>query len=204
MPKATLYDLGGHTGSSKHALGTPLIRIGREASVNDIIIPQDTVSTEHAVIEFRYGAFYLRDLRSSNGTFINDRKFSDPEVSREVQLKHGDRIRFDAYTFRFELEALAGAKKTRLSGARKGGTVVRAAPGGGAQGAVAPHHLDVRRPLAADQEPPGTFVKGMCPNHPAWAATELCPRCGRAYCQQCMQQHAGQSLCAACANELRA
>lgn len=201
MPQATLYDLGGHTAASKYSLKNPLTRIGREPSANDIVIPQDTVSTEHAVIEFRDGAFYLRDLRSSNGTFVNDRKFSDPEAEREVLLKHDDRIRFDEYGFRFVLEDLAGAKKTRIGGARKRGTVVRAKQAAAEPGAPAAANLEATGEGGEDDESPGTILKSMCPNHPAWAATELCPACGGAYCKHCMQEKAGQRVCITCAQQ---
>lgn len=48
------------------------IRIGR-SSQNDIMIPSPAVSRMHSEIKFEGGAFYIHDLESSNGTFVNDK-----------------------------------------------------------------------------------------------------------------------------------
>lgn len=61
--------------------------IGR-ASTNDIFIPEQHVSRNHAVIDFRDGIFVLRDLSSANGTFVNDQQVKD-----EYPLSSGDEIR---------------------------------------------------------------------------------------------------------------
>ncbi|HEX9897614.1 MAG TPA: FHA domain-containing protein, partial [Candidatus Methylomirabilis sp.] len=47
------------------------IRVGRDPKANDIVIPRDTVSATHGVILLREGRYYIRDLRSGNGTWIN-------------------------------------------------------------------------------------------------------------------------------------
>jgi pSer/pThr/pTyr-binding forkhead associated (FHA) protein len=136
------------------------------------VIPHDTVSSQHAEIVFREGAFYLRDLRSRNGTFVNGKQISRPEEAREVILRARDRIRFDAYEYEFKLEALAGAAQTRLA----------------SPAAVQPPE-DLRTKKKAD----------MCPRHPAWKATELCGECRTAYCKQCMREREeGKPICVAC------
>jgi pSer/pThr/pTyr-binding forkhead associated (FHA) protein len=61
--------------------------IGRSAD-NQIHIPERHVSRQHAVISFRDGVFMLTDLGSANGTFVNDKRLSDP-----FPLAHGDVIR---------------------------------------------------------------------------------------------------------------
>ncbi len=61
--------------------------IGRSPE-NDICIPERHVSRQHAVISFRDGIFVISDLSSVNGTFVNDRRLSDP-----FPLAHGDVIR---------------------------------------------------------------------------------------------------------------
>jgi hypothetical protein len=113
---AHLRDMGGNAGTEILPLDKLVTQIGRDEGSNDIVIAQDTVSTKHAVIEFRDGAFHLRDLRSSNGSFLNGKQFSEPNDLREVVLKHGDKLRFDAFEFEFVEDALEGVQQTRLVG----------------------------------------------------------------------------------------
>lgn len=61
--------------------------IGR-ASTNDISIPEQHVSRQHAAIDFRDGIFMVRDLNSANGTFVNDHP-----VTEAYPLSSGDEIR---------------------------------------------------------------------------------------------------------------
>lgn len=61
--------------------------IGRLAT-NDICIPEQHVSRQHAVINYRDGIFMLTDLSSANGTFVNDQQLTEP-----FPLAHGDVIR---------------------------------------------------------------------------------------------------------------
>jgi ABC transport system ATP-binding/permease protein len=61
--------------------------IGRSEE-NAIQIPEKHVSRKHAEIKFRDGIFMISDLRSANGTYVNDRKLTDA-----FPLAHGDVIR---------------------------------------------------------------------------------------------------------------
>ncbi|RMF81131.1 MAG: FHA domain-containing protein [Chloroflexi bacterium] len=61
--------------------------IGRLKS-NDICIPEEHVSRQHSVINYRDGIFVISDLGSSNGTFVNDEPITD-----EFPLASGDQIR---------------------------------------------------------------------------------------------------------------
>lgn len=46
--------------------------IGREASTNvNLVLKIPTVSSTHAMIDFIDGEFFLTDLSSTNGTFVN-------------------------------------------------------------------------------------------------------------------------------------
>lgn len=51
--------------------------IGRSPD-NDICIPEQHVSRQHAVISYRDGLFMVTDLNSANGTFVNDEKVTEP------------------------------------------------------------------------------------------------------------------------------
>lgn len=61
--------------------------IGRLES-NDICIPEQHVSRQHAVINYRDGIFMITDLGSANGTFVNDKQLEGP-----FPLASGDEIR---------------------------------------------------------------------------------------------------------------
>lgn len=67
----------------------------------DIVIPGTHVSRQHAELYFQSGKLHVKDLGSSNGTFVNRKKVDDAVVS------HGDEIRFD--TLVFQVEAPGGA-----------------------------------------------------------------------------------------------
>src|SRR5579872_2164954 len=64
-------------------------KIGRTEQ-NAVVLPDDMVSRNHAVIQkFQGGEFYLIDMGSRNGSFINGRRLTAP-----VALRDGDRLSF--------------------------------------------------------------------------------------------------------------
>jgi len=62
--------------------------VGRDPNRADIVLDDETVSGEHARIQFEQGHFYIYDLASTNGTYINNRR-----VQRQL-LMDGDVVRF--------------------------------------------------------------------------------------------------------------
>jgi adenylate cyclase len=60
--------------------------LGRHPN-NSIQLLDRIVSKEHCVVEFRGNRWYLRDLGSLNGTYVNDQR-----VAGESLLHHGDQI----------------------------------------------------------------------------------------------------------------
>ena len=69
------------------------IQIGRDPS-NDVVLDAPTISRYHALVE-RVGQRYrVRDLGSTNGTFVNDLR-----IAAETWLQSGDAIRIGAYRF---------------------------------------------------------------------------------------------------------
>lgn len=65
--------------------------IGKREGIVDGRIDHPTVSRIHAKIEKREQSYYLTDLNSTNGTFLNDRLL---EVNETVPLNIGDAVRF--------------------------------------------------------------------------------------------------------------
>jgi pSer/pThr/pTyr-binding forkhead associated (FHA) protein len=63
------------------------VTIGRAASC-DLVVVDNYVSNVHARIFARDGGWYLEDLGSTNGTFVNERKVSAP-----VSVGPGDTVR---------------------------------------------------------------------------------------------------------------
>jgi ABC-type multidrug transport system ATPase subunit/pSer/pThr/pTyr-binding forkhead associated (FHA) protein len=70
-----------------------LIQIGREAD-NDVVLTSPTVSRYHAQVERVGQRFRVTDLRSSNGTFVNDER-----IENETWVKPMDTIRIGQYRF---------------------------------------------------------------------------------------------------------
>jgi pSer/pThr/pTyr-binding forkhead associated (FHA) protein len=75
---------------------TPVVNIGR-ADYNDIVLPDESVSTAHAKLQRREGVWVLVDLDSTNGTFVD----GDP-VKGEAALAPGATIRFGDVSTVFE------------------------------------------------------------------------------------------------------
>jgi two-component system NtrC family sensor kinase len=84
-----LVVIQGTNKGSRYALEQPegvAMTIGREAG-NAIQLDDHEVSRRHAEVRLVDGTFLLGDLKSSNGTFVNDERIERIELSR------GDRIR---------------------------------------------------------------------------------------------------------------
>lgn len=78
--------------------GEPL-SIGRSREA-DIPLLDDKISRVHCGIRLSEGEFYLKDLKSRNGTFVNGKRVEDT-----VKLKPGDRIQVGSTTFVLDPES---------------------------------------------------------------------------------------------------
>jgi hypothetical protein len=65
---------------------------------NDIVIPDGTVSRNHARLLFSQGRWFAEDMGSSNGTWVNGTRVSQP-----TPLSNGDELRLGDDVFTFEL-----------------------------------------------------------------------------------------------------
>jgi hypothetical protein len=79
-----------------YELEQPVIRIGR-GETSDVLIDNVSVSRRHAEIREENGAWLLRDLGSSNGTFLNGQR-----VQAEQPLRPGDEISLGKFSILFE------------------------------------------------------------------------------------------------------
>jgi FHA domain/Domain of unknown function (DUF1707) len=64
--------------------------IGRSRS-SGCVLADPTVSRAHAVVSYRDGTWSLRDLGSTNGTYVNGRRITD-----ETEVGPGDEVAFGA------------------------------------------------------------------------------------------------------------
>lgn len=93
---ATLVILGGTKKGEIVAIDADNTRLGR-GDQNDIVIPEPRVSGTHAEIFRSDGNFFIRDLDSTNGTFVN----ANPVT--ETQLQEGDRIELGDIALLFQI-----------------------------------------------------------------------------------------------------
>ena len=75
------------------------ITIGRDASCS-MVIADDTVSTHHARMRYHHKQWWLEDLQSTNGTFINDERVYTPTV-----VVTGDEITFGQVNITLEVKS---------------------------------------------------------------------------------------------------
>ena len=75
-------------------LGTAPFEIGRSAG-NDLFLDQESISRHHARIAFDGKQYWVSDLNSTNGTFVND------EPVHEKRLGDGDQIRVGRSILKF-------------------------------------------------------------------------------------------------------
>lgn len=75
-------------------LGTAPFEIGRSAR-NDLPIDQESVSRHHARLTFDGADYWLQDLNSTNGTYVND------DLIREHRLNDGDQIHIGRSILKF-------------------------------------------------------------------------------------------------------
>jgi adenylate cyclase len=78
-------------------------KIGRTEQ-NAVVLADDMVSRNHAMIQHEAGEFYLIDMGSRNGSFVNGRRLTAP-----VALRDGDRLSFGEARLRFRNSAQAAA-----------------------------------------------------------------------------------------------
>ena len=69
--------------------------IGRSPDC-DIFLDDVTVSRKHAVLTERDGGFFIEDLGSLNGTFVNRKR-----IDAETQLDNGDELQIGKYRLSF-------------------------------------------------------------------------------------------------------
>ncbi len=94
LRKCQLVVTEGPSRGKKIPLNKNLIKIGKRES-NDLVVSDKTVSRNHMEIEYSSDSFLLRDLGSTNGTYLNGSKV------KEAYLSPGDIIKVGNTTLEF-------------------------------------------------------------------------------------------------------
>lgn len=84
-----------NSSGTRHKLTKTAVRIGRNSD-NDVCLANDSISSHHAEINRRReGGFYIVDLSSRNGTYVNDIKVTQTELHDNDLVEIGEvRLRF--------------------------------------------------------------------------------------------------------------
>jgi pSer/pThr/pTyr-binding forkhead associated (FHA) protein len=84
FPKIKLEILSGPMDGLEFEIAKKIVTVGRDES-NDVPLPSDgMVSRQHASISFEHGEYWLEDVGSRNGTFVEEK-----QVKGKVRLPLG-------------------------------------------------------------------------------------------------------------------
>lgn len=103
----------------KMAISTSSVILGRGGRniECDIVLPERQVSRQHAEIVLEQGVYYLRDLDSKNGTYVNDQPVKGMvrlQDNDEVQIALCERFRFVGADATLPLEEIQPTTRLRL------------------------------------------------------------------------------------------
>src|SRR5579863_6276572 len=82
--------------------GTRLLMLGRGdltvggAAGSELTIAHHEVAERHALLTYARGRYFLADLGSQGGTYVNGAR-----LRRARRLRHGDQIRFGPVSYKF-------------------------------------------------------------------------------------------------------
>jgi len=94
LKSAYIEILSGQNKGGEYPLGMETIHIGRSGD-NDIILEDSLASRHHAHITHEDGNYFVIDLSTANGTFVNQKRILNQ------QLHHGDVIQIGKEMLRF-------------------------------------------------------------------------------------------------------
>lgn len=101
------FEIWGRRGPQLAPLDVDHVTIGRSTE-NIVPLPWDsTVSALHAVVERYASGWSVRDLGSTNGTFVNNVR-----LSAEHRLRNGDEVRFGSSRVVFRLRSAPASTVT--------------------------------------------------------------------------------------------
>ncbi len=96
IPALSIFFTG--SGEEPHVFSQPELTLGRESSC-ELVIPDETVSSHHARLRYHHGQWWLEDLQSTNGTFLNNERMYTPMV-----IVTGDEITMGKISLQIEIK----------------------------------------------------------------------------------------------------
>lgn len=100
---ASLTVNNGPESGRRYDMGASTIVMGRHPECN-IVIDIGAVSRHHAQVVYEGGKYFVEDLNSRNGTFLNEQP-----ITGRAPLNHGDRLRICDTTFTFQHKTASSA-----------------------------------------------------------------------------------------------
>jgi two-component system, cell cycle response regulator len=93
--ESCLVEIHGPQLGKKYVLGDEEFTIGRDEK-NNIVIDLDNVSRRHCVVVQKDKKYLITDLKSTNGTYLNDE-----EIKEQQTLRSGDLVKVGGAIFKF-------------------------------------------------------------------------------------------------------
>lgn len=88
----TISIIGGASKGLKHAMTKPRVILGRKGGGADIEVDDQEVSRWHCAVEVKTDVVRLRDLDSTNGTFVNDERVRAAELQHLSEFRIGSTL----------------------------------------------------------------------------------------------------------------
>jgi pSer/pThr/pTyr-binding forkhead associated (FHA) protein len=85
--RVSLAVLQGTDAGQIFVLEKPVFTIGRSDA--DVTLNDSEVSRHHAQIELKGNAVFLRDLKSTNGTYVNEQRITLTPVENQTEFRVG-------------------------------------------------------------------------------------------------------------------
>lgn len=167
----------------------------------DVPIPDSTISLNHCEIELAEEQLYVRDLNSTNGTYIDGRPVQEAKFAAGQALQVGNvQIEVDLQSADPEKSGFIKAEPQR-SGLSLQQTSWRAQAQAHADRSTTTLPM-ARRSAPAAATPAPVQADAHCCYHPRVQARHQCPSCGQYYCDLCVGTTASNvqsvALCRQC------
>ncbi len=103
LPQCKLVVMKGPTRGKEYVLSGDVIRVGK-SDENDLVLPEETVSRVHLEILRDAKGYLLRDLHSTNGTFLDGAEIREAYIRAGSVITVGNvQLKFQPFEERIEI-----------------------------------------------------------------------------------------------------